>query len=136
MRGASAFELAFVGFTAAFLSSAGVEAATAQEQQAALVAPNRFDGVYSVDVVTEEGACEKYRWTVVVANGRVNSRSADGDMLDVIGRIDRSGVVLLTFGRQNQVAQAGGHMKGKSGTGKWSSSTLACRGVWRAQRQD
>ena len=136
MRRILVFEPVWLVLAAALCSFPVIDQAAAQQQQAALVAPNKFDGVYSVDVVTRKGACDKYRWTVAVANGHVSSRYAGADLLDVVGKIGRSGVVYLTFRGQDEVAHAEGHMTGRSGAGSWSSSSLLCSGVWRAERQN
>lgn len=130
------FESVCVAMAAGLWLSPGIDAATAQEQHAALMASNKFDGVYSVDVVTEKGSCDKYRWTVAVANGRVSSQSGGEDLLNVVGQIGRGGGVLLSFRGQDEVARAEGHMTGKSGAGRWSSPSLVCSGVWRAVRRD
>lgn len=97
-------------------------------------APGRHDGVYAVDIFTRQGACDSvYHWTITVLGGRVSS-PADGFM-QASGEITARGVVSLAFRRDNQVATVAGKVKGKVGTGIWSSSTLQCAGSWRAVRQ-
>ena len=136
MRRIQVFEPIAAALVAGLWVLPAINSAAAQQQQAALTMPNKFDGVYSVDVVTKKGSCDKYRWTVAVANGRVSSRYAGADIFDVVGRIGRGGLVFLTFRGQDEVARAEGHMKGGSGVGEWSSSSLLCSGVWRAKRQN
>lgn len=136
MRRTLIFEFVLVGLTAALCLLPVIDKAVAQERHAALTMQNKFDGVYSVDVVTEKGSCDKYRWTVAVANGHVTSQPAGGEMFDVVGQIGRSGVVLLSFRGQDEIARAAGHMNGKSGAGHWSSTALLCSGRWHATRQD
>jgi len=52
-------------FAAAFVSGA------AQAQS------NKFDGNWSVEVITEKGDCDKaYRWPVIVQNGRARYGAA------------------------------------------------------------
>jgi hypothetical protein len=136
MRKTLIVESVLAGLTAALCLSPAIDTAAAREQHVALVTPNKFDGVYSVDVVTEKGSCDKYRWTVAVANGHVTSQSSGGAMLDVVGQIARSGVVLLSFRGQDEIARAAGRMNGKSGAGHWSSASLFCSGSWHARRQD
>lgn len=136
MRRTLIVESVLAGLTAALCLSPAIGGAVAQEQHAALVAPNKFDGVYAVDVVTEKGSCDKYRWTVAVANGHVSSQSAGGEMFDVVGQIGRSGGVFLSFRGQNEIARAAGRMEGRSGGGRWSSAALLCSGSWHARRRD
>jgi hypothetical protein len=121
----------------AMLATAGVPlamtAADAQQKITA-IAVEDHDGVYSVDIVTEQGACDRaYHWTIAVNGGRVSS-SSDA-VMQATGHIDRRGVVSLAFRRDNNVAHVAGKVKGKSGSGTWSSPTMQCGGSWRAARQ-
>ncbi len=116
---------------AACLSGATASNAAHKTRAAAL---GRHDGVYAVDIFTEQGACDKvYHWTITVAAGRVSS-PADGFM-QASGQIYASGLVSLAFRRDDQVANVAGKVKGKTGSGTWSSSTLQCAGSWSAVRQ-
>ncbi|SFK12848.1 hypothetical protein [Methylocapsa palsarum] len=94
---------------------------------------DNHDGVYAVDVVTRQGACDRsYRWTIAVSGGRV--RSTGDALMQASGSIDKNGVVALTFRRDNDFARAAGRVKGSTGSGAWSSPTLQCGGSWRATR--
>jgi hypothetical protein len=95
---------------------------------------DNHDGVYAVDVVTQQGACDRsYRWTIAVSGGRV--RSTGDAPMQASGSIDKNGVVSLAFRRDNDIARAAGRVKGSSGSGTWSSPTMQCAGSWRAVRQ-
>jgi hypothetical protein len=91
------------------------------------------DGVYAVDVVTQQGVCDRsYRWTIAVSGGRV--RSVGDAQMQASGQIARNGAVSLAFRRDNQVAHVSGRVQGNTGSGAWSSPTMQCGGYWRATR--
>jgi hypothetical protein len=110
-----------------------ISAATAATQSAA--AGEMHDGVYSVDIFTKQGACDKvYHWTISVFGGHISS-PPDG-LMKASGEISASGVVSIAFRRDNHVATVAGQVKEKAGWGTWSSSTLQCAGTWNAVRRD
>jgi hypothetical protein len=123
-------------FFVAALAAACLGGSTASDgaQKPRQTALTTHDGVYSVEIVTLRGSCDRvYRWTISVAAGRVTS-PADGLML-ASGQIDQRGVVALAFRRDEQVANAAGKVSGGTGSGTWTSPTLQCAGSWRAARQ-
>jgi hypothetical protein len=123
-------------FFAAALAAAclGGPAASHGAQKPRQAALTTHDGVYSVEIFTLRGSCDRvYRWTINVAAGRVTS-PADGFM-QASGQINQSGVVSLAFRRDEQVANVAGKVNGGAGSGTWSSPTLQCAGSWRAARQ-
>lgn len=122
-------------FTAAlaagFLSAIPMASAENKIRSAAV---ENHDGVYAVEIVTEQGACDRsYHWTIAVSGGRVSS--AGDAIMQASGQIDQRGVVSLAFRRDNNVAHVAGKVKGSSGSGTWSSPTMQCGGSWRAARQ-
>lgn len=135
------FELLLLSAAASALSLAGAPKATAQDQraqpqQAALFGPTKFDGTYSVDVTTQDGTCAKSHWTVAIADGQIASVSPNDAHITASGLVEDDGVVSMTFrGGDNQIAHVGGAIKGRSGKGSWSSPTLLCGGVWRAEKK-
>ncbi len=99
-----------------------------------LTRPASHDGVYAVRIVTEKGACDRsYLWTIAISGGRVSSTGATP--LEASGQINPRGFVSLAFRGFNEVAHVVGRLKGRQGSGTWSSPTLACAGTWRAARQ-
>ncbi|MEJ0094018.1 MAG: hypothetical protein WDN46_11450 [Methylocella sp.] len=111
----------------------GITALDAQQRPRSVIARDH-DGVYAVHVVTLQGMCDKdYHWTITVADGRVTS-PADGFM-QASGEISARGIVSLAFRRDNQIANVAGKLKGKTGSGSWSSPTMQCVGSWSAERQ-
>ena len=81
---------------------------------------NRFDGNWSVEVVTEQGACDRaYRYAVVDQNGR--ARYGGPENFNVNGQ-DRANV--------------SGRLSGNTGRGTWSTSGgRVCSGYWNAEKR-
>jgi hypothetical protein len=103
-------------------------------QESRSAAPTVHDGVYTVEILTLRGACDRvYHWKINVADGRITS-PADGFM-QASGEINAGGVVSVAFRRDEQVANVAGTVDGKIASGTWSSPTLQCGGSWRAARQ-
>jgi hypothetical protein len=93
-----------------------------------------YDGVYSVEITTSAGPCEKaYRGSVTIANGRISASSELG--ASVSGLIEDDGTVSLSFRENGQIANVGGKMGARHGRGPWSSPTAECGGWWTAERQ-
>ncbi len=127
-------ELLLFGAAACVFSSVIAAKATAQDQQAALLGPTKYDGIYAVEAITQDGSCANTHWTVAVANGQIASVSPNDSNISASGIVED--VVSLTFrGGDNQIAHVGGAIKGRSGKGSWSSPTLLCGGVWHAEKK-
>jgi hypothetical protein len=95
---------------------------------------NRYDGVYSVKITTEDGPCDKvYQGSMTVANGHVTEIS--DPQASASGLIEDDGTVSLSFRENGQIAHVGGRISGRHGSGAWSSPTAECGGVWRSDRQ-
>ncbi|HYP58161.1 MAG TPA: hypothetical protein VEQ35_07745 [Beijerinckia sp.] len=113
-------------------SIAAAHAARAEETAAA--GARAYDGVYVVDLYTDQGSCEKERQVIVaVAGGHV--ASTNDITVQSSGHIDQRGVVSLAVRRDRDVAHVAGKVNGKSGSGTWSSPTALCGGRWRAERR-
>ena len=116
------------------ISLCTIATADAQQRPRYAIAASH-DGVYAVDISTQQGGCDRvYHWTIIVSAGRVSS-AADGFM-QASGVITPSGGVSLAFRRDSQVANVAGQVRDKTGRGTWSSSTLQCSGTWGAVRQN
>src|SRR5215212_1881393 len=101
-------------FAAAFVSGA------AQAQS------NKFDGNWSVEVITEKGECDKaYRWPVIVQNGR--ARYGGPENFNVSGVISRG----------QDRANVRGRVSGGWGSGSWTASggSRNCSGRWNAEKR-
>jgi hypothetical protein len=118
-------------FIAVLMGAASINAANAQ---VALAATQNPDGIYAVDITTQQGDCDKaYHWMISVSGGHV---SAAGDTpMKASGQISPRGTVDLAFQRFGQVATVTGRFARGYGSGSWSSSTMQCAGSWRALRQ-
>jgi hypothetical protein len=100
-------------------------------------APPGFDGVYSVQITTTDGHgnCPgSYSGTLTIRNFRVVALSDPAAL--ATGGIEDDGTVSLAFRKNDQIANAGGQIKGSAGKGFWSSPTALCGGLWRAERQN
>ena len=101
-----------------------------------LAAPHggsNYDGRWSVEVITDQGTCDRvYRWTLGVEGGRVVDV---GEVARPSGGISPNGAVSMRFVRNRDYATATGHLSGDWGSGSWTSPTLACSGRWRAERR-
>jgi hypothetical protein len=95
---------------------------------------SHYDGVYSVEITTKDGPCDKvYQGSVTVTNGRISAIS--DPQASASGLIEDDGIVSLSFRGNGQIAHVGGRVSGRYRRGAWSSPTAECGGVWRAERQ-
>lgn len=95
----------------------------------------KFDGRWSVEVVTERGDCDRaYRYAVVVENGR--ARYGGRENFDVNGQVRPNGSVSASISRGQDRANVSGQLVGKTGRGTWTTSGgRACSGYWNAERR-
>jgi hypothetical protein len=138
--------LVFIGFA---LGAAGLAAPSAaaqglaQTQQTAQARPaparpaqTRFDGTWSVLVVTEQGTCDRaYRYSLRIVQGVVYYDGEAGITMN--GGVDAGGRVTVSLSRGQQSAQGSGQLSGDNGTGTWigRSPTTVCSGYWEAERR-
>jgi hypothetical protein len=121
----------FSSLAALLMGAAAISAAHAQDGFAMRL---NHDGIYAVNIVTQEGSCSRdYHWMIAVSGGRVSS--AGDTPMEASGQINQRGIVNLAFQRFGQVATVTGTLAKGSGSGTWSSKTMQCAGSWRATRQ-
>jgi len=99
-------------------------------------AQSKFDGSWSVLVITEAGDCDRaYRYGVRIQRGRVIYQGETG--VQVSGSVDRNGRTRVTVRRGDQHASGTGRLFGNRGVGTWEgkSPTVECRGRWEAERR-
>jgi len=97
-------------------------------------AGDQFDGVYSVEVMTDVGNCAKtYHGTVTIEGGHVKATSEAG--ASAFGLVDTEGTISMQFRDQDEIAHVAGHAKGLKAQGTWSTPVSQCGGRWRAERQ-
>jgi len=95
----------------------------------------RFDGTWSVEVVTEKGDCDRaYRYSVIVENGR--ARYGGREQFDVNGQVRPNGSVSASISRGQDRANVSGMLVGATGRGTWSTSGgRSCSGYWNAEKR-
>jgi hypothetical protein len=112
-------------------ASAGVADAAKKKVQV----PNRYDGTWSIEVVTLDGPCDRaYRYGVQIRRGEA---SYAGGEFNINGRVSQSGAVRAVITRGNDAADVVGRL-GRAGTGNgtWNTTGLiACSGRWNAERR-
>jgi hypothetical protein len=100
-------------------------------------ARTRFDGVWSVSIVTERGNCERgYRAPVSIVNGVVEHASSGDQSFSIGGRVGTSGAVRVSVRRGDQFAQGSGRLGSSTGQGRWVSPSSGCAGYWTAERHE
>jgi hypothetical protein len=120
-----------LSLAAMLMGAAAISAAHAQDGVAMRL---NHDGIYAVNIVTQQGSCNRdYHWMIAVSGGRVSS--AGDTPMAASGQINQRGIVDLAFQRFGQVATVTGTLAKGSGSGTWSSKTMQCAGSWRATRQ-
>jgi hypothetical protein len=97
-------------------------------------AAGKFDGTWSVQVLTEKGDCDRaYRYSIVVENGR--PRYGGSEAFEVAGSVSPSGAVRVSIKRGQSSANVVGQLAGKSGAGSWSTGSNSCSGSWTADKR-
>ena len=92
----------------------------------------RYDGVWSVSIVTKKGDCiASYRYPMRIANGVLGN---GGDFaLNISGRVTDDGAVRVAVSHGDSRAIGSGKLAAKSGSGSWRTSS--CSGSWTAERR-
>lgn len=95
-----------------------------------------FDGVWSVEIITERGDCDRaYRYAVRISNGYVANQY--GESVSLQGRVAPSGEIRVSVASGGQQASGVGRLSRSTGSGTWSGQGSAgyCAGVWEAARR-
>ena len=102
---------------------------------AAFAQATRFDGTWSVEVVTQQGACDRaYRYPVVVQRGLL--QYGGPETFDVRGQVRPNGSVSAEISRGQDKASIRGRLSSNSGTGTWSTAGgRVCSGQWNAEKR-
>jgi hypothetical protein len=91
-----------------------------------------FDGIWSVVIVTEKGACDRaYRYPIRIRNGALLAEGSSPATIN--GKVASNGQVTVTVSAGNKSATGSGRLSGTAGTGSWSGSE--CSGTWEAERR-
>jgi hypothetical protein len=115
---------------------AAVSLSMAAQAQSPLAARDRFDGRWSVVVMTRGGTCApSYRYQVEIINGVVTP-GPGAPAASVAGRVTPRGQVSVSVRQGDEVGLGTGRLTGNVGEGQWSgrSPNQTCTGYWQAQR--
>jgi len=92
----------------------------------------RYDGLWSVSIVTKKGDCiANYRYPMLIANGMLANGGAVA--IDVRGRVAANGAISVTVSSGDKSATGSGRLSGNIGSGSWRGG--ACSGSWTAERR-
>jgi hypothetical protein len=92
----------------------------------------RYDGVWSVSIVTEKGDCDRgYRYPIRISNGVLGNGGPD--LFTISGKVAPSGAIVVKVSAGSKSATGSGRLAGTTGGGRWQGG--ACSGTWSAQRR-
>jgi hypothetical protein len=107
-------------------------AATATLTTTASFAEPRYDGLWSVLVMTEKGDCDPgYRYPIRIANGQLVN--AGDNAFTITGKVGQTGAITVTVSAAGKSATGLGKLAGDLGGGSWTGG--ACSGSWTAERR-
>lgn len=121
--------------SAATLALVAVGIGGAEAARKKVQVPNRYDGNWSIEVITESGICDRaYRYGVRIVRGE--ARYPGGDF-SISGRVAGNGAVRASISNGSATANVVGRL-GREGTGSGTWSTAGapgCSGRWNAERR-
>jgi len=118
--------LALTAGFASFAASATSAATTTTSQL-------RYDGVWSVAIITEKGDCDRgYRYPIRISHGVLEN--GGGDPFTITGRVGTNGAITVTVSHGDKSASGSGRLSGNAGEGSWHGGS--CSGIWTAGRRD
>jgi hypothetical protein len=92
----------------------------------------RFDGLWSVSIVTEKGNCDRgYRYPIRITHGVLNNGGSDP--FTISGQVSSSGTLAVTISNGSKSATGSGKLEGSEGEGFWQGGS--CSGTWTAERR-
>ena len=113
---------------AAIFATSGFAAPLDSEDRSA----PRYDGMWSVLVVTEKGDCDRgYRYPIRISHG-VLANAGDA-AFTITGKVTPNGAINVTVSRGSSSASGSGRLAGNSGEGSWTGGQ--CSGTWSAERR-
>lgn len=96
---------------------------------------DRFDGTWSVEIITDSGACDRaYRYPVRIEGGQARFV---GTALVIRGSVARNGTLKGSISGGAAMANVVGRLNRDGfGNGTWvATGSLDCRGRWNAERR-
>jgi hypothetical protein len=124
------------GAIAAAIAITSTVVASAIIASTASFALPRYDGLWSVSIVTEKGDCDRgYRYPVRISNGAL--ANAGDTMITITGKVAGTGAITVTVTAGGKSATGSGRLAGNIGMGSWTGSWTggSCSGSWTAQRR-
>jgi hypothetical protein len=95
-------------------------------------ATGRFDGKWSVVVVTTKGDCDRaYRYPIAIRGATLVN--AGDTAFDISGRVQDNGAIAVKISYGDKSALGSGRLSGASGSGSWAGGS--CAGTWTAERR-
>ena len=93
----------------------------------------RYDGLWSVSIVTQKGDCDRgYRYPIRIDHGAIVNGGSDP--FTISGKVAPSGAITVTVSSGSKSATGSGYLAGNSGEGSWHGGS--CSGIWTAERRD
>src|SRR3954449_6577617 len=91
-----------------------------------------FDGIWSVVIVTEKGACDRaYRYPIRIRNGALLAEGSSPATIN--GKVASNGHITVTVSAGSKSATGSGRLSGTAGAGSWTGGE--CSGTWEAERR-
>jgi hypothetical protein len=91
-----------------------------------------YDGLWSVVIVTEKGACDRaYRYPIRIHNGAVVNEGSSP--ATITGKVASNGSVTVNVSAGSKHATGSGRLSGAIGVGSWTGGE--CSGTWEAERR-
>jgi hypothetical protein len=92
----------------------------------------RYDGLWSVSIVTEKGDCDRgYRYPIRITQGVL--ANGGSDPFTISGKVSPTGAIVVTVSGGSKSATGSGRLAGNSGGGHWQGGS--CSGTWSAERR-
>ena len=92
----------------------------------------RYDGMWSVSIVTDKGDCDRgYRYPIRISHGLL--ANGGSDPFTITGNVTPSGAIVVTVSAGTKSAIGSGRLAGNSGGGHWQGGS--CSGTWSAERR-
>jgi hypothetical protein len=92
----------------------------------------RYDGLWSVLIMTEKGDCDPgYRYPIRISNGQLVN--AGDNAFTITGKVAQTGSIIVTVSAAGKSATGSGHLASNEGGGSWTGGS--CSGSWTAERR-
>ena len=93
----------------------------------------RYDGLWSVSIVTEKGDCDRgYRYPIRIQNGAL-ANAGSVTAITINGKVQPTGAITVIVSAGAKSASGSGRLSGDLGEGRWTGGE--CSGSWTAERR-